>query len=164
MATAISDDERRRKVYVTHGKNRTLVDPIRKLLEYGELIPVVSVERQSVSKPVPEKVMDDMRSCGAAIIHIDVDQHITGDSGEEHILINPNVLIEIGASMAFYGRRFILLVQKGVKLPSNLQGLYEVRYDGDTLDASSTIMLLEAIRDIKNHKLPTDILNDDSYP
>ena len=58
--------------------------------------------------------------------------------------------------MAFYGRRFILLVRDGVKLPSNLQGLYEVRYSGETLDAVSTIKLLEAIKDIKNHPLPTE--------
>lgn len=56
--------------------------------------------------------------------------------------------------MAFYGRRFILLVREGVKLPTNLQGLYEVRYGGSSLDASATINLLEAIKDIKNHALP----------
>ena len=83
-------------------------------------IPVVSVERQSVSKPVPEKVMGDMRVCGAAIIHVDVDQTIIDKNNQEYVLLNPNVLIEIGASMAFYGRRFILLVKEGVKLPSNL--------------------------------------------
>jgi predicted nucleotide-binding protein len=141
---------------VTHGKNRELVDPIKKLLEYGELAPVVSVERQSVSKPVPEKVMDDMRACGAAIIHVDADKTVTDKDGVEHVLLNPNVLIEIGAAMAFYGRRFILLVKDGVKLPSNLQGLYEVRYSNDTLDANATIKLLEAIKDIKNYSLPTD--------
>jgi len=70
--------------------------------------------------------------------------------------LNPNVLIEIGAAMAFYGRRFILLVKDGVKLPSNLQGLYEVRYSNDTLDATATIKLLEAIKDIKNYSLPSD--------
>lgn len=58
--------------------------------------------------------------------------------------------------MAFYGRRFILLVRDGVRLPSNLQGLYEVRYTGETLDAGATIKLLEAIRDIKNYALPTE--------
>ena len=63
-------------------------------------------------------------------------------NGTEHMLLNPNVLIEIGAAMAFYGRRFILLVREGVKLPSNRQGLFEVRYSGDTLDAVSTIKLL----------------------
>ena len=155
LATAIADDQRRRRVFITHGKNRDLVDPIKKLLEYGELEPVIAIERQSVSKPVPEKVMDEMRNCGAAIIHVDADRTIIDKDGGEHVLLNPNVLIEIGAAMAFYGRRFILLVRDGVKLPSNLQGLYEVRYAGDTLDATATIKLLEAIKDIKNYALPS---------
>jgi predicted nucleotide-binding protein len=162
LATAIMDDQRRRRVFITHGKNRDLVEPVKKLLEYGELEPVVSVERSSVSKPVPEKVMDDMRSCGAAIIHVDVDRVIKDAEGTEHQILNPNVLIEIGAAMAFYGRRFILLVREGVKLPSNLQGLYEVRYSGDTFDAAATIRLLEAIKDIKNYALPTDTRDDES--
>ncbi len=156
MKVAVQDDLRRRRVFITHGKDRALVDPIKKLLEYGELEPVISVERQSVSKPVPEKIMDDMRKCGAAIIHVDADRVITDDKGDEHVMLNPNVLIEIGAAMAFYGRRFILLVREGVKLPSNLQGLYEVRYSSDTLDATATIKLLEAMKDIKNYELPTD--------
>lgn len=155
LTAAIADDQRRRRVFITHGKNRDLVEPIKKLLEYGELEPVVSIDRQSVSKPVPEKVLDDMRGSGAAIIHVDADRTILDKDGNEHVLLNPNVLIEIGASMAFYGRRFILLVREGVKLPSNLQGLYEVRYSGETLDATATIKLLEAIKDIKNYVLPT---------
>jgi predicted nucleotide-binding protein len=160
IAVAIIDDERRKRVFITHGKNRALVEPVKRLLEYGELEPVISVERQSVSKPVPEKVMDDMRSCGAAIIHVDVEQAITDKDGNEHVFLNPNVLIEIGAAMAFfYGRRFILLVREGVKLPSNLQGLYEVRYTGDAVDANATIRLLEAIKDIKNHALPKNNLS-----
>ena len=47
------------------------------------------------------------------------------------------------------------------KLPSNLQGLFEVRYVGDTLDADATIRLLEAMKDIKNQPLPSDAsIND----
>jgi hypothetical protein len=45
-------------------------------------------------------------------------------------------------------------VKEGTVLPSNLQGLYEVRYTGDSLDGNATIKLLEAINDIKNHPLP----------
>ncbi|TPG46984.1 TIR domain-containing protein [Sphingomonas glacialis] len=156
LNAAFEDDQRRRRVFITHGKDRALVEPIRKLLEYGELEPVISVERQSVSKPVPEKIMDDMRKCGAAIIHVDNEMVLKDENGQEHAVLNPNVLIEIGAAMAFYGRRFILLVRDGVKLPSNLQGLYEVRYPGDILDAGATIKLLEAMKDIKNYGLPGD--------
>jgi hypothetical protein len=52
-------------------------------------------------------------------------------------------------------------VRDGVKLPSNLQGLYEVRYTGAILDANATIKLLEAIRDIKNYPLPTQSAGDE---
>lgn len=143
-----------RRVFITHGKNKTFIDPIKKLLGFGELTPIVSVEKQSVSKPVPDKVMDDMRSCGAAIIHVETEQKLIDQEAKEHTIINPNVLIEIGAAMALYGRRYILLVHEGVVLPSNLQGLYEVRYKGDSLDGDATIKLLEAINDIKNNPLP----------
>ena len=56
--------------------------------------------------------------------------------------------------MALYGRRFILLVKEGVKLPSNLQGLYEVRYQGDALDGGTTIKLMKAINEMKNTPMP----------
>ncbi|MDI3564625.1 TIR domain-containing protein [Bradyrhizobium sp. Arg816] len=157
MVAAVADDARRRKVFVTHGKDKTFVDPIKRMLEYGELEPIVSVERTSVSKPVPDKVMDDMRMSGAAIIHVDAERILKDDDSNEHVIINPNVLIEIGAAMAFYGRRFVLLVRDGVKLPSNLQGLFEVRYKGDTLDADATMQLLEAMREMKTLPLPTKV-------
>jgi len=154
---SIEEINRARRVFLTHGKNRTFIDPAKKLLAFGELEAVVSAERQSVSQPVPDKVMSDMRSCGAAIIHVDEEMRLLDQSAQEHVVLNPNVLIEIGAAMALYGRRFILLVKEGVKLPSNLQGLYEVRYRGDALDGDATIKLLEAINDIKNHPLPSHV-------
>ena len=65
-------------------------------------------------------------------------------------MLNPNVLIEIGAALALYKRNFILLVEKGVQLPSNLQGLYEVRYEGGKLDYEATMKLLRAFSDFRS--------------
>lgn len=148
--TAVSS--RAKKVFITHGKNKAFVEPIKKLLQFGELEAIVSVERQSVSQPVTDKVMNDMRECGAAIIHVEDEMKLIDSDAKECVVLNPNVLIEIGAALALYGRRFILLVKDGVKLPSNLQGLYEVRYTGESLDGTVTIKLLEAINELK--KLP----------
>lgn len=153
-AAAQATPQLTRRVFITHGKDKSFLEPIKKLLGFGEMTPVISVEKQSVSKPVPDKVMEDMRSCSAAIIHVDAEQTLIDKEAKEHKIVNPNVLIEIGAAMALYGRRFILLVRDGVELPSNLQGLYEVRYKGDALDGEATIKLLEAINDIKNNPLP----------
>lgn len=155
QASSAATDGRMRKVFITHGKNTTFIDPIKELLAFGELIPVVSVEKQSVAQPVPDKVMNDMRGCAAAIIHVDGEQKLMDPAGGEVTTVNSNVLIEIGAAMALYGRRFILLVKDGVKLPSNLQGLYEVRYQGDALDGGTTIKLMKAINEMKNTPMPT---------
>ena len=96
------------------------------IVTYGGFEPIVAVERESGAKPVPEKVMADMRTCAAAVIHVAVDEVHFDKDGNERPQINGNVLIEIGAAMALYpGYKFILLVEEGLKLPSNLQGLYE---------------------------------------
>lgn len=145
---------RMKRVFITHGKNRAFIEPIKKHLSFGELEAVVATEKQSVSQPVSDKVMNDMRTCGAAIIHVEDELRLMDSDANEQVVLNPNVLMEIGAAMALYGRRFILLVKEGVKLPSNLQGLYEVRYQGESLTGDGTIKLLEAINDIKNHPLP----------
>jgi hypothetical protein len=137
------------RVFITHGKNLEIVNQLKELLTFGNFLPIVAAERESISKPVPDKVMDDMRSCAAAIIHVGKEVKLLDQEGTEHIFLNQNVLIEIGAAMALYGRRFILLVERGAKLPSNLQGLYEVRYEGDRLDYEATMKLLKAFNDFR---------------
>jgi len=96
-----------------------------------------------------------MRSCGAAIIHVDADREVMTTDGEKEIILNGNVLIEIGAAMALFGRRFVLLVSDGIRLPSNLQGLYEVRYKGQKLDGEGTLRLLKVFNELKNVPMAT---------
>jgi len=136
-----------RRVFVTHGKNRKIVEQLKELLTFGTFEPIVSVEREAVAVPLPDKVMADMRSCGAGIVHVGAEQTLLDSEGKEHKVLNQNVLIEIGAALALYDRNFILLVEQGTQLPSNLQGLYEVRYEGDKLDYDATMKLLRAFNE-----------------
>lgn len=147
-------DQRLGRAYISHGKNNAFVELLTKLVKYVELEPVVSVQKETVSLPLTEKVIGDMRSCGAAIIHVDAERRLQDADGAEQVVLNENVLIEIGAAVALYGKRFILLVGDGVTLPSNLQGLYQVRYEGEKLDAEAGMRVLDAIHDFKNHPLP----------
>jgi predicted nucleotide-binding protein len=153
-------DARLKRVFITHGKNMAFIAPIKDLLSFGQLEPIVSMERESVAQPVPDKVMKDMRTCGAAIIHIEDELKLVDQHAKEHVMLNSNVLIEIGAAMALYGRRYIFLVKEGVELPSNLLGLYEVRYAGEKLDGEVTIRLLKAINEMKKESLPDSALQD----
>lgn len=136
-------DPKTNRVFITHGKQRAVVNQIKELLAFGSFEPVVSVERESTAIPVPEKVFEDMRGCAAGVIHVGNEGKYLDPAGVEHTKINDNVLIEIGAAMALYGKKVILLVEKGVTLPSNLQGLYRCEFEGDKLDYDSTMKLLK---------------------
>lgn len=142
-------DAKANRVFITHGKQRAVVTQIKELLTFGNFEPVVSVERESTAIPVPEKVFEDMRSCGAGVLHVGAEGKYLDKDGNEHAKLNDNVLIEIGAAMALYGKRMILLVEKGVSLPSNLQGLYRCEFEGDKLDYDSTMKLLKTFNQFR---------------
>ena len=137
------------RVFITHGKNQKILEQVKEIVAYGKFKPVIAQEHETAAKPVPEKVLDDMRSCQAAVIHVGSEGILVDEEGNEYPQLNGNVLIEIGAAMALYGKQFILLVEDGVKLPSNLQGLYECRYAGNELSGEATMKLLKAFNEFK---------------
>jgi predicted nucleotide-binding protein len=136
-------------IFISHGKNSVIVGQLKELLAYGQMEPIVSVEREATAISVPDKVFDDMRACDAGIINIDLEETTTAN-GENYSKLNENVLIEIGAAIALYGKKVILLCQKGTALPSNMQGLYRCEYEGKQLDYNSTIKLLKTMQELRN--------------
>ena len=137
-------------VFISHGKNsQVIIDQLKELLSYGQMIPIVSVERETTAVSVPDKVFSDMRNCDAGIINI-VEEEFLSENGTKVKRLNENVLIEIGAAMALYEKRVILLCKKGTQLPSNLQGLYRCEYEGDQLDYSATIKILKTMQELRD--------------
>ena len=66
------------RIFISHGKNHKILDAIKEIVVFGKFVPVVSIEMETPSKPVPDKVMDDMRSCSGAVIHVATDETIVG--------------------------------------------------------------------------------------
>ncbi|MBS0646787.1 MAG: nucleotide-binding protein [Verrucomicrobia bacterium] len=147
--TSETDFNVKPKVFISHGKNRKIVDQLKEILTFGQFEVVVSVDKESTAISVPEKVFSDMRDCNAAVIHVEGELELLDKDGNVHNTINQNVLIEIGAAMALYGKRFILLCESSLKLPSNLQGLYRCNYDGKELSYESTMKLLKAFNEFR---------------
>jgi len=114
-------DPKSNRVFISHGKQKAIVSQIKELLAFGNFDPIVSVERETTAIPVPEIVFEDMRSCAAGVIHVGAEGEYVDREGNKHTTINDNVLIEIGAAMALYGKKVILLVEKGVLLPSMIR-------------------------------------------
>jgi predicted nucleotide-binding protein len=138
-----------RRVFITHGKDRSIVQQIKEILIFGKFEPVVSVERESTAVPVPDKVFSEMRDCAAGIIHVMSEGELMDGAGAKVTKINDNVLIEIGAALALYRNRVILLTEKGLRLPSNLQGLYYCSYEGNRLDYEATMKLLKTFNEFQ---------------
>lgn len=136
------------RTFITHGKNTKILEQIKRTVMSVGLEPVVSVQSETAAKPVPQKVMDDMGKCSAVVIHVGSEAELLDKNGKGWP-INPNVLIEIGAAMMHCPGRYVLVVENGVELPSNLQGLYQCRYTGDGLDFDAVMKIQEALKGLK---------------
>lgn len=126
-------------VFISHSKNKTIVDQIKTILEFGQFDYRIAEETETTAIPIPEKVFGLMRECNCAIINVSADESEKKDDGTYGI--NPNVLIEIGSAFLAYDQKVILLVDKRVKLPSNLQGLYRCDYKGNELTFATALKL-----------------------
>ena len=130
------------KVFITHGKNKKIVDQVKDVLELYDLDYEIAVEEESPAIPVPQKVLSAMRRSEAGIMIVSADDESAAEAGT----INNNVLIEIAAAFVLYDQKVVLLWDKRLKVPSNLQGLYRCEFDGDELTFSAGTRLAKAVK------------------
>jgi Predicted nucleotide-binding protein containing TIR-like domain len=135
--------KRERRAFITRRNSAKIIEQVKELVAFGKFEPVVAKERDAAARPFLHDLMDEMRGCDTAVIHVGMEGASSGLSW-----IGGDALIEIGAAMALYGRNFILLVEEGIELPSNLHGLAECRYSGDGLDMAATMRLLKAFNEL----------------
>ncbi|MBT3402036.1 MAG: hypothetical protein HN420_18850, partial [Rhodospirillaceae bacterium] len=135
------------KVFISHSANMDIVDQLKTMLDLAETDYEVAVEEESAAIPVPDKVMEAMRRCTAAVICVTADEANKRD--DDSYDVNPNVLIEIGSAFVLYERRVVLVWDRRVVVPSNLQGLYRCQFEGDELAWSSGMKLMAAVAKFK---------------
>lgn len=135
------------QVFISHSKNANILDQLKTILEFGSFEYTIAEEIETAAIPIPDKIFGLMRECNCAIINVSADDELK--NGEGTYRINENVLIEIGAAFVHYDKRVILLADKRVKLPSNLQGLYRCEYEGDELSFMVAMKLQKALTEFK---------------
>jgi len=135
------------RVFIGHGKNEHILGQIKTMLDFGKYQYEVAEETETTAIPVPQKIMGAMRRCNAGIINVSADEPEQLENGRYDI--NRNVLIEIGAAFVLYDQRVVLVVDKRVDLPSNLQGLYKCEYQGDELSWEAGLKLQKTITEFR---------------
>jgi predicted nucleotide-binding protein len=141
------EEVKKPRVFISHSKNKKIVDQIKQILDFGQFEYVVAEETETTAIPIPDKIFGLMRDCDCAIINVSADEQ--EKRADETYGINPNVLVEIGAAFLKYNKKVILLVDKRINLPSNLQGLYRSEYEGDELTFSTAMKLQKALTDFR---------------
>ena len=135
-------------IFISRGKDSAIiVEQLKELLTGEQMQPIIPVECEAMAKPLPNKVIEDMRICNAGIIHIDVAELPVGNGEQKLEYLNENLLI--GAAIALYGKRIILLCKQGTSLPWISEGLYRCEYEGERLDSASTMKLLKTIQEFR---------------
>lgn len=130
------------RVFITHGKNKKILDQVKDVLDLYDIDHEIAVEEESPAIPVPQKVLTAMRKCRAGVMIVSADDEEAAESGA----INNNVLIEIGAAFVLYDQKVVLLWDKRLKVPSNLQGLYRCEFEGDELSFAVGTKLAKAVK------------------
>ena len=130
-------------VFISHSKNALILEQLKTILDLGQFKYKIAEEEETTAIPIPEKVFGMMRACNCAIINVSADE--SEKKQDESYGVNDNVLTEIGGAFLAYQKKVILLVDRRVKLPSNLQGLYRCEYEGEELAFSTYIKLEKAL-------------------
>lgn len=135
------------RVFISHGSNSDIVEQIEVMLDVASIEAEIAEAEETTAIPVPEKVLNSMRRCSAGIIAVTVDEGRKDDEG--NYTLNENVLIEIGAAFVLYDRRVVLLWDKRLTVPSNVQGLYRCEFEGDELSWTAGMKMMKAIQGFK---------------
>lgn len=136
------------KVFISHGHNLAIVEQVKDILSLYDIEHEVAVEEESPAIPVSNKVTDAMRRCSAGIMVVSREE---GNDIAPNA-INDNVLIEIGAAFVLYDKRVVLLWEKPLPIPSNLQGLYRCEFEGGELSFGVGTRLAKAVKSFRDQR------------
>jgi predicted nucleotide-binding protein len=134
------------RVFISHSKNMAVVGQVKEILALYDIDYEIAIEEETAAIPVPKKIIASMRRCQAAVMVVTADEQskVDGDPA-----INTNVLIEIGSAFVLYDEKVVLLWDRRLKVPSNIQGLYRCEFEGNELSFAVGTKLAKALKSFK---------------
>ncbi|MBF0686717.1 MAG: nucleotide-binding protein [Cellulomonas sp.] len=132
-------------IFVGHGGNRKPMEQLVKILnEYG--IPhKEAVDSANTARPIPLKVAETMRECGAAILVFTADKEYFDAEGNSVWRPSENVSHELGAASVLYGERIVIFKERGIDLPSNFSSIGYIEFEKDKLSDKGIELFRELV-------------------
>lgn len=132
-------------IFVGHGGNKRPMEQLVKILnEYG--IPhKEAIDEPNRARPIPQKVADTMRECGAAILVFTADKEYFDADGNSIWRPSENVSHELGAASVLYGERIVVFKEKGIELPTNFSSVGYIEFEKDKLSDKGIELFRELV-------------------
>lgn len=134
------------KVFITHGHNEVaklkIKDYLLTRLSHEPVILGEQPGRQGLT--IIEALEKFSEGCEFAVILLTTDD-LTKDGGQR---ARQNVIHEVGFFQGRLGRsKVVLIVEKGVEIPSNLLGLFYIQYERDIKEVFADLQVIFEARD-----------------
>ncbi|MHB1488262.1 MAG: TIR domain-containing protein [Acidimicrobiales bacterium] len=132
-------------IFVGHGSNREPMDQLLKILDEYSIPHKQAVDEPNRARPIPQKVADVMRECGAAILVFTADKEYFDKDGNSIWRPSENVSHELGAASVLYGDRIVVFKEKGIELPSNFSSVGYIEFEKDKLGEKGIELFRELV-------------------
>lgn len=136
-------------IFLGHGKNKKPLEQLIKILDEYRIPHKEALAEANAGRPIPTKVADTMRECGAAILIFTADEKLQDENGNEIWRPSENVVHELGASSMLYDNRIIIFKEEGVSLASNFSSIGYITFEKDKLNDKG----IELFRELVNFKI-----------
>lgn len=140
-----ASNDKPKQVFIAHGKNKTPLNQLVDILREFDVKYVVAIEEPNAGLPVGEKVAKAMHDCTSGIFIFTAEEKMMKEDGTEVIWPNLNVVYELGAGSAIYGKKIVILKEKGVTFPSDFSGVTHISFDKDNLGSKAMDLMKELV-------------------
>lgn len=135
-------------IFVGHDGNRKPMEQLIKILNQYGIPHKEAIDEANRARPIPQKVAETMRECGAAILVITADKEYFDNVGEPIWRPSENVSHELGAASVLYGARIVVFKEKGIEPPANFSSVGYIEFEEDNL-SDKGIELFRELASIK---------------
>ncbi len=133
------------KAFIAHGGRSGILDKLREFIEALGIKPIIVELSPSKGMTVDEKVSKYIKDADFGIVLATKGGIIDTKGKETKQLPRLNVIDELERLRAAFPDKTILLLEKGVDLPSNISGLTHEPFVGQSMDRAFTAIARELV-------------------
>jgi predicted nucleotide-binding protein len=133
-------------IFLGHGKNKKPLEQLIKLLDELGVPHKEATAEANAGRPIPVKVADTMKECGAAILIFTADEEFKNSEGDTIWRPSENVVHELGAASVLYDNRIIVFKEESINLASNFSSIGYISFETDRLQDKTMELFRELVK------------------